>query len=241
VTSLTNNRFTGPPKAKPFSWSYSRLKNFESCAYKHQQVDILKAIPETENPQMLEGNKVHDILAKAVMGAILPGEYAHYEPWVNKVRGDMSGRFYVENKLALTEGKGPVTFFGNGAWFRGVIDVIRIVETRHGDVGLLVDWKTGKIVEDIVQLALFAAMAFAHYPSLVKVRTEYVWLGHDCTTREDFTPADMPSLWQSLKPRIEALQKAWETGVYQPMPGGLCRKHCEVASCEYHGRGSQTR
>lgn len=236
--NLINNRFAQQPKAKPFAWSYSALKNFETCGHRHNQIDRLKNFAEPEGPALKEGNDAHKILAKAVMGDPLPEGFEKYQGWVDRIRAG-TGRIYVENKLALTADKEPVTFFGKGAWFRGVVDVIKIIETTNGDVALLVDWKTGKILEDAVQLALFAAMTFAHYPSVRKVRTEYVWLKDDCTTREDFTPADMSALWQALKPRIDALEHAFNTGEYHKMPSGLCRNYCVVDDCEYYQKGSR--
>ena len=232
-----------PRAARPrrFSWSYSRLKNFETCAYRHQQVDLEKTVADQEGPELLDGNEAHDALAKAITGTPLPSKLAKYQPWVDRLTSKGNDTIYVEQKLALTETHEASEFFGNAAWFRGVIDYLKLVETSKGVVALMVDWKTGKRVEDSVQLALFAAMVFAHYPQVAKVRTEFVWLKEgtdlDHTTREDFTRADMDDLWLALDERIEALKYAWEQGAYPPNPGRLCRKYCPVVHCEYHGKG----
>jgi hypothetical protein len=53
-----------------------------------------------------------------------------------------------------------------------------------GPVALIVDWKTGKVLENSEQLALMAQCVFAHFPQVMKVRSEFVWLQFDATTRE---------------------------------------------------------
>jgi hypothetical protein len=232
------SRFAAPTaRRRPFSWSYSRLKNFETCQRRHEQVDILKAFQEDEGEALVFGNQAHDALARSLKsGEPLPEDFSVYQHWVDRIRPRYdSDRAYAELKLALTKDHGPSEFFGNGAWFRGVVDYIKMRDTPAGTVGLLIDWKTGKVVEDSVQLALFAALAFAHYPLLVKVRTEFVWLKDDVSTREDFTRADMGDLWASLAPRIQALEHAHNTGTYLPVKGRLCRLYCPVTSCEFHG------
>jgi hypothetical protein len=98
------------------------------------------------------------------------------------------------------------------------------------------DWKTGKILEDGVQLALMAACVFAHHPQIQKLRTEFVWLKEDATTRADFTREDMVKVWAGVLPRVEVLEKAYKTTDFPPTPNNLCRKWCPVTSCPYHGR-----
>src|SRR5205807_2231069 len=83
--------------------------------------------------------------------------------------GSPNVRILVEQQLAINADFGPVPWFDSAAWFRGIGDVIKIV----GPVALIVDWKTGKIVEDSQQLALMAACVFAHHPEVQKVRSEF--------------------------------------------------------------------
>ena len=49
---------------KPFSWSYSRVKNYRSCPLKHYHVDIKKDYKEDESEILTWGNEVHGALAK---------------------------------------------------------------------------------------------------------------------------------------------------------------------------------
>lgn len=217
---------------KPFTWSYSRLKNFEACPKKHFEVDIQKSIKEEESDQLAWGNFVHAGFEKALgpERKALPQSMAMYQPWVDKVlAGD--GDIYVEQKLALTKDFGACGYFDAVVWFRSKGDVVKV----KGSVARIIDWKTGKIVEDSCQLALAAACVFAKFPEVKKVRSTFAWLKENAETNEDFTPADMPALWKGLWPRIEALEHAHRTTTYMAKPGGLCRSWCPVTSCPHHG------
>ena len=218
-------------KPKPFAWSYSRLKNFESCPKRHYEVDIIKSVKEEESEQLKFGNMLHDALAKRIKdGTALPKPFAQYEPWVERI-ADPEGKILVEQKLAITKDFAPCDFFDRQAWFRGIGDVIKI----KGPVALILDWKTGKVLEDSQQLALMAQCVFSHHPEVQKVRSEFIWLKEDATTRADFVRDDMVKLWGSLYPRIEALEHAHNTTTYPARPGNLCRRWCPVSSCPHHG------
>lgn len=228
---ITTTRRTGGAVVKPFSWSYSKLKNFESCPKRHFNIDVEKSVKEEESEQLDWGNQVHKVLAERLSKKTpLPVPMKMYEPWCEKIERN-PGELLVEQKLAITSNFGPTTFFAPNAWFRAVGDVIKIV----GPVALIVDWKTGKIIEDSQQLALAAACVFAHYPSIKKVRSEFIWLKEDASSRADFDRSDMPGMWKGLWPRIEALQNAYHTGEYPAKPNYLCKKWCPVVKCAHHG------
>jgi hypothetical protein len=217
---------------KAFSWSYSKLKNFEVCPRKHYVVDLAKTYQEEEGESLMWGNAVHAALAARVgKGVALPAGMEPYEPWAARIVTG-AGNILVEQKLAITKEFSGCSYFAPGAWFRGIGDVIKI----NGPVALGADWKTGKILDDSVQLALLAQCIFAHYPEVKRVRSEFIWLKEDCSSREDFTRADMAGLWRSLWPRVEQLQHAYETMSYPPKPGRLCRKYCPDISCQHHGK-----
>ena len=86
-----------------------------------------------------------------------------------------------------------------------------------------------------MQLALMAQCVFAHHPSIEKIRTEFVWLKEEATTRADFTRADMVGVWAGLLPRVKTLEDAYASANFPPKPGYLCRRFCPVTSCPHHG------
>jgi len=216
---------------KAFAWSYSKLKNYEVCPRRHLQIDILKKYKE-DSEQLSWGAAVHTAAAKRLAnGTPLPKElHDMLEPWCAKIE-EGGGKIYVEQKLALKEDKSPCGYFDNGVWFRSVADVIQI----DGNVAGTYDWKTGKILEDSVQLALVAECVFSHHPDVQAVRSEFIWLKEDATTSEIFKRRDMPKFWRQLAPRIEALRRAYDTQTFPPTHNKLCRQWCPVTTCEFHG------
>jgi hypothetical protein len=216
---------------KPFAWSYSKLKNFESCPKRHWHVDIAKDVKEEESEQLLWGNQVHKAMAdRCGKGVPLTGGMEVFEPWAARVC-DGEGTIQVEQKLAITKSFQKCGYFDNGVWLRIVADVIKI----NGVVALVPDWKTGKIVEDSQQLALTAACVFAHFPEIMGVRSEFIWLKEDAQTSETFKRPDMVTMWRNIWPRIEQLEKAHVDGNYPAKPGHLCKRWCPVRSCPHHG------
>lgn len=225
-TTTVRNR----PKA--FSFSYSKLKNFETCPKRHFHYEIAKDVVEPEGEALQYGNAVHEALAKALIGTPLPKHFSNLQQWVDRVGGTGYDKLLTEQKLAITNEFEPCEWFAKTAWYRGVADVIKIT----GRVALAVDWKTGKILEDGSQLALMAACIFAHHPEVQKIRTEFVWIKEDATTRADFARDDMARVWAGILPRVSQLQQAHETQTFPPKPGGLCRKWCSVHSCPHQGK-----
>ncbi len=223
--------FAGGVLKKPFSWSYSKLKNFEACPKRHFHIDVQKDVKEEESEMLAWGNVVHDRLAKRVSkNEPLPPELVKFDKWAERIQAT-PGVIHVEQKLAIKKDFGACKFFDREAWFRAVGDVIKI----NGQVALVADWKTGKIVEDSVQLALAAACVFAHYPEVMAVRSEFIWLKHDASTRETFKREDMAAFWRGLWTRIETLQHAHENDEFPAKPNGLCRRWCPVTKCPHHG------
>lgn len=227
--------------AKQWAWSYSKLKNFETCPKRHYEVDIAKSVKEAEGEALVWGNRVHAELAKACsLGGTLPAEMAEYMPWVEKVRAG-AGELMVEQKYAITKEFGKTDWFAPNAWFRSIGDVVRVT----GRAALILDWKTGKVVEEPVQLALMAQCIFAHYPTVEIVQSKYVWLKYvndedqADTTTEYFRRHDMPGLWASLLGRVSAMEQAHLTSTYPPKPGFLCKRYCPVVSCPHHGKDNR--
>lgn len=228
---MTIKTVTSGGRAKPFAWSYSRLKNFETCPKRSWHYDIAKDVKEEESEQLLYGNTLHKVLADAIAKKnALPEAFKSLQPWVDKLHGG-EGRLLVEQQLAITQGLEPTEWFSKTAWYRGIADVIKVV----GPVALVIDWKTGKILEDGVQLALMAQCVFAHHPEVQKIRTEFVWLKEDATTRADFARGDMVSVWAGVLPRVQMLEQATLSGNFPPKPNNLCKRWCGITHCPHQG------
>ncbi len=229
----------GRANKKEFAWSYSKLKNFMSCPKKHYEVDLAKNYAETGNDDpntpLNRGNRAHEQLALALTTRQpISEEFKDYQPWVDRILAG-PGQLLVEQKYAITRDFGPTTYFAKDVWYRGIGDVVRI----DGPVALVLDWKTGKVLVDSVQLMLMAQCIFSHYPDVQVVRSEFVWLGDDCSTPEVFTRTEVAGQWVHLMERVNALELAHKLQNYPPKPSGLCKSWCPVSSCPYHGKGGK--
>lgn len=213
------------------------MKNFEVCPKRHYEIDLAKNIKEPEGEQLVWGNHVHKCMADrvGVNRKPLPKDFpAHYELWAQRVVNG-GGTIFVEESLALSKNFTPTGNFDADTWLRVKCDFYKIV----GDVCLTVDWKTGKILEDSVQLALTAICLFAKHSELRAVRASYVWLKEDCESSENFLREDVPAIWRSIWSRIEAMEKAHQFTNYPPTPSGMCLKWCAVKSCPHNGKSSR--
>jgi PD-(D/E)XK nuclease superfamily len=219
---------------KSFAWSYSKIKNYRTCPKRYYHVDVTKDFKEEESEQLRFGNQLHDAFHKRLKSKLpLPASFAKYEEWAAKMEKGVTPevKLLVEQKYALTRDLKATTYFAKDVWYRGIADVVKLA----GPVALAVDWKTGKMLDDSVQLALMAQCIFAHYPEVEKVRTEFVWLAEDATTREDFERADMVGLWNNLLPEVSTLEQAHASLNFPANPGRLCRRWCPVRTCPHHG------
>lgn len=217
---------------KSFAWSYSKLKNYNSCPKRHYHVDIAKDYKEEESEILRWGNMVHDGLASRLgpKKIPLPDNMTSFEEWAQRIES-IPGELHTELKLAMREDFTGCGFFDRGVWLRGVCDVL----VASGPVAYAGDWKLGKIIEDSVQLGLMAACVFANYPAIQAIRTEFIWLKDDATTRADFKRDDMAGLWNQVLPQVAVLKSANETMTYPPKPSGLCRRYCSVTACPHYG------
>ena len=238
MAMVTSTR-TGAPRIKPFAWSYSRLKNFEVCPKRHYELDLNPAKtykePDDPNGPLAWGNAVHAALAARCGEKRVPlaPEFELYEPWAAKILGGaLPEQVFVEQDLAINKDFAATAYFGSDAWFRAKGDLVKIV----GDVALLVDWKTGKILEDSFQLALLAACVFAKWPHVKAARCAFVWLKEDAESSEVFMREDMPRMWRTLWPRIGELEAAHVHQNYPPNPCRMCRAWCAVKACPNNGK-----
>jgi hypothetical protein len=229
----------GPAPNKPFFWSWSKIKNYEVCPKRHYHIDVAKDIKEEKSEELKHGDTVHLILEQRVgKGTTLPPYHQPtLEPWAQWILNG-PGKVITEAELAITKDFQPCAWFdsknpqGVYAWFRAKIDVLKL----NGPVGILVDWKTGKIKDDPAQLMLNAAATFMHYPELVFINSYFVWLAENATSEVNIQRAQLPELWSSLWPRIEAVRIAHEAHDYPPTPNRLCAQWCPVKQCPHNGQ-----
>jgi hypothetical protein len=135
--------------------------------------------------------------------------------------------------MGLTADLEPCGFFDRNVWFRGVVD-LRIID---GDAARVVDYKTSKNAKyaDVGQLQLMALAVFKHFPQVKTVNGALLFVIANSMVKQKYAVRDEGVLWKPWLQKYASLEKAHETGVWNPRPSGLCRRHCPVVECAHNG------
>jgi len=218
-----------------FTWSYSRLKNYETCPKRHYHYDIAKDVVEPETMQIGEGKAAHKAFEERIRHErALPLPLLQYEGIMAKLAA-MPGETYAETKLGIDRNYKPVGFFGKGVWFRTIIDFTNI----HNRIAAVIDYKMGRPNPDMTQLQLMSATIMHYNPAVQRVRARLLFLNHNTAERAEFVRGNLGEIWAETLPRVARLEEAVGAGDFPPVPGGLCKRYCKVTSCPYNGRGTQ--
>lgn len=215
-------------------WSWSSYNDYETCPYRFYEVKIAKNYVEPESEPIIWGNTVHkSIELYGKEGKPMDGGTERFKPIVDKFIA-LPGETYFEMELAIRVDLAPTGFWDSDAYARGKGDLLKINHKK----GLAVDWKTGK-VKPSIQLDLMGVMAMAQFPDLEQMTSMFMWFQNPSKpTIGKFTRDDIPRVIGQFKKGVADMQWSEQHNRWPKKPSGLCKRHCPVASCEYHGRGN---
>lgn len=221
------------------AWSYSSLKKFKTCARQFYEVKVAKNFTEPPFTEAtLYGSNFHEAAEKYVRDdEALPEAFKYVKPKLDMLRS-LEGDKYCEFKMALDKDLNPCTFFAEDAWCRGIADLL-IVNNDKG-VARVVDYKTGKSAKyaDAAQLELMALMVFKHFPKIRKVKGGLLFVVANDFKTADYVAEKEHTYWRTWMQDVHRLEIAHQTGVWNPSPSGLCRRHCVVTTCPHNGANS---
>lgn len=215
------------------AWSYSKIKSFENCPKQFYHTNVLKEFPFQDTTATIYGKEFHTACELFIRdGKALPPQFSFMEETMQRLAA-MPGDKHCELKMGLTADLEPCDFFAKDVWFRGIADLIVI----DGETARYVDYKTGKSSKyaDTGQLQLMALAVFKHFPQVKKVKGALLFTIANDMVKQDYSVTDEGVLWKPWVQKYAALQKATETGVWNPRPSGLCKKHCPVTECPHNG------
>jgi hypothetical protein len=148
------------------------LADFENCPQKYFRKYVLKDLPrEKASAAMQHGIDTHNMMERAVKyGAPLAvGTPAIAQQYLDQLK---PFKPQAEVKLAVDQFGDPVDFFSRAAVGRGKADILVVGETT----GVIADWKTGKVREDVFELEVFGYLASRLLRHVKKWTGVYVWL-----------------------------------------------------------------
>lgn len=218
-------------------WSYSALKLFETCPRKYQAERVTKEVAYSDTEATIYGKEVHKCAEDFLNGTIssIPPKFSFIEPYLLRLQA-FPGEKFCEMELGVKKKDGRLVACGfkdPEVWFRGIADLVII----NGDMGWVVDYKTGKSAKyaDPRQLALMAACLFLKYPQLKKLKTSLLFVVSKDFIKEDFHAEFGLSIFSELDGLLKHREMAYTTDTWNPRPNGLCRRWCSVTSCPHNG------
>jgi CRISPR/Cas system-associated exonuclease Cas4 (RecB family) len=215
------------------AWSYSRIKAFETCPKQFYHTSVLKEYPYQETDAMRYGTEFHKACEDFMRdGTPIPPRFSFIVPTMDKLAA-LPGERHCELKMGLTADLEPCGFFDKNVWYRGIVDLLII----DGDEARVVDYKTGKSAKyaDTGQLQLMALTVFKHFPQVRKVKAGLLFVIANAFIKQKYSVSDEGVLWKPWLQKYASLEKAHETGVWNPRPSGLCKRHCPVTQCAHNG------
>lgn len=215
----------GEPPYDFFPQSPSSLGAFHDiCPVKYYMTYISKQLKFKPTPQSEYGNRAHEALEKRVsIRQPFTDDFIKYEPIVETIMA-RPWEFKTELSLAINQDLEPTKFFDNEeGLLRCRIDLAMVKPS--GTEAFILDYKTGKVKNNPMQLYLNGILFFINNPSVETIGLQYVWI-------EELDP------WQSsplvmhrerlddyllyMHNLIDPVKQAHETGIFEHKGSGLC-------------------
>lgn len=215
------------------SWSFSRLNDFRSCAYKYYMVHVQKAVGDA-SADNVRGEDYHkEFELYVAKGKSLPVNLQRFAPVLDKLKRQ-PGQMSTEVSLTLDANYQPCAWNDwDRAWVRSKVDW----QLVNGERAWQWDYKFGKPKKDQDpyggQNALNAALLFRHHPQIQSVSTAYYFAMHDKLEKDYFVRSDESRIWNAFLPHVNRLADAKLRNSWPKMTGPLCG-WCPVKSCEHN-------
>jgi CRISPR/Cas system-associated exonuclease Cas4 (RecB family) len=220
-------------------FSYSGLNQFTTCPAQYAAHRVLKYIPHTDTIATLYGKDVHSAAEHYVRdGTVLPQKYNYIKSYLDKLIS-INGDKFCEYELGIKIVDGEYVsckFDDLDSYWVGVADLV-IVDEAAGKA-YIVDYKTGKSAKyaDPKQLALLAAAVFLKYPALKVIKGMLLFVVSKEIIKAEYTYDKRFEIFDKLKEVLTQREVAYETGIFNTKPNGLCRQWCQATRCIHNGR-----
>ncbi len=220
----------------PSAWSYSRLKDYETCPRKYQASYVTKETPFTDNAATIYGKELHLACEEFMRdGKPLDPRFGWMLPTLERLHR-IPGDKHCELKLGVKRQDGQLLacdFFDPSVWFRGVADLVIL----NGTKGWVLDYKTSKSAKyaDLRQVALMAAALFLRHPQLEKVKGALFFVVADNLVKAEYTRENALNIFAEYHALLTQRAASYENNVFNEKPNGLCGKWCQVLSCVHNG------
>ncbi len=216
----------------PFAgnWSFSKLQNWETCAFrfKLEYIDKLpKPVQPPENP-MVRGNRVHSRLENYIKGkGGIDTEAKAIEPFVPAL--DVLQELYAGG-IATAEDNWFYNYDWepcdkDNVWLWAKLDFsVQDQDEAHVIVG---DFKTGKsnykVVEHVQQIQLYAGIAAIRYEWAERITPELWYLDEGWVRGTEYTREEALKFIGRFDDRV---MRMYDDKVFKPNPSKPICKYC---------------
>ncbi len=224
------------------SWSFSRLNEFELCAYR-AKLKIIDRIPEPERPLKPgqtehandRGTRIHDGIEQFIRGNLkeMPVEAAkHFKDEINSLKTRFNdGAVSLEGEWGYNQDWEPCEY--KRAWAKVKCDAVIHLSPKHI---VVVDYKTGRKFGNEIkhgeQVQLYAIAASIRYPEVEKIDVELWYLDQD-----DLTHLSKPSaVWMRAHKLYDRRgNKMTSATTFKPTPSAFACQYCPYKDgiCEH--------
>ena len=213
-------------------WSHSALKDYEGCPRRYHEVKVLKKYPFPETEAILYGKELHSAAEFYIKDdKPLPPQFEFVKDMLDALKAK-PGRKLCEHEMGVTSDLRPCGFMDKDVWVRGIADLLIIDDDNL--TARVVDYKTGNNkYPDREQLRLMALMVFVHFPHIRKVSGGLLFVVKNDLVKASFLRGEAEEYWWDYRTRVARIEKAHETGVWNPKPTPLCG-WCVVKTCEHN-------
>lgn len=221
--------------SKSAPWSFSRIKAFKQCPKQFYHEKVIKQYPFKETDATIYGTAFHEAAEEYIRdGKPLPERFL-YSKDVLDALAKKEGEKLVEYEMGLTADLKPCGFNDEGVWFRGIADLI--ILNKETATCWVIDYKTGRNARyaDKGQLELMALAAFKHFPYVDTVRGGLLFVVANELLKANYYRKDEAIMWQKWLAEHGQMELAFENDRWNPIPSGLCKRHCPVVECIHNG------
>lgn len=213
------------------STSFSRLMDYESCAFK-AKLKLIDKIPEPERPLPPgktehandRGTRIHNECEAFVRGlGEFPAEAKHFSDELKSLqRRFKSGSVGLEGEWGFDKQWQPIDW--KMAWLRVKLDANVHLTKEHA---VVVDYKSGKKFGNEIkhgeQLQMYALSTFIKYPTIEHVTAELWYFDVNDLTSIDIV---RPMAMRWLKPFDKRFRRMTEDTEFKPNPNIHSCKYC---------------
>jgi CRISPR/Cas system-associated exonuclease Cas4 (RecB family) len=224
------------PKGLVPAWSYSSLKNYESCPHRIFLSKVEK-LPEEAGPAAERGTQIHTLAEEYVQGHLekMPTELKKFQDEFTKLKAAfLDGQVILEQDWGFTNAWDATGWAAPDTWLRMKLDAFHHHDQYSATV---IDYKTGKKfgneIAHLQQAQLYAIGAFERFSDLEYIKCEFWYLDKGETLEKEYTRSSAEQFKRSWDKR--ALQLTSDTEFIPNPSKNNCRwcPHQKSESCKW--------